>query len=163
MIVKCEQCQTRFKIPDEKVSEKGVKVRCTKCQHTFRVTRPAAAAPVDDPFAGFAASREPASGEATRPVYFPQGVAATRLPSGQFPPNQWNAADTQVDDDIFREPTRIGPLPTGLESPPQHGALFDDLLGSEPVPDVREDARDPRGAARRRVPARRPASARRRR
>ncbi|MHB8879744.1 MAG: zinc-ribbon domain-containing protein, partial [Myxococcaceae bacterium] len=23
MIVKCEQCQTRFKIPDEKVTEKG--------------------------------------------------------------------------------------------------------------------------------------------
>ncbi|EPX58804.1 hypothetical protein D187_003519 [Cystobacter fuscus DSM 2262] len=39
MIVKCEQCETRFKIPDEKVTEKGVKVRCTKCQHTFRVVR----------------------------------------------------------------------------------------------------------------------------
>ena len=39
MIVKCEQCQSRFKIPDHKVTEKGVKVRCTKCQHTFRVTR----------------------------------------------------------------------------------------------------------------------------
>lgn len=39
MIVKCEQCQTRFKIPDDKVTDKGVKVRCTKCGHTFRVTR----------------------------------------------------------------------------------------------------------------------------
>ncbi|NNB91506.1 zinc-ribbon domain-containing protein, partial [Corallococcus exiguus] len=39
MIVQCEQCQTRFKIPDEKVTEKGVKVRCTKCQNTFRVAR----------------------------------------------------------------------------------------------------------------------------
>ena len=43
MIVKCEQCQTRFKIPDEKVTDKGVKVRCTKCGHTFRVTRDSAA------------------------------------------------------------------------------------------------------------------------
>ncbi|HLL56252.1 MAG TPA: zinc-ribbon domain-containing protein, partial [Myxococcaceae bacterium] len=54
MIVKCDQCQTRFKIPDEKVTEKGVKVRCTKCQHTFRVARApeAASAPVSfDPFA----------------------------------------------------------------------------------------------------------------
>ena len=61
MIVKCEQCQTRFKIPDEKVSEKGVKVRCTKCQNTFRVTRPPASAEpaaAADPFAGFAASKE---------------------------------------------------------------------------------------------------------
>ena len=39
MIVKCERCQTRFKIPDEKVTDKGVKVRCTKCQHTFKVVR----------------------------------------------------------------------------------------------------------------------------
>ena len=49
MIVKCEQCQTRFKIPDEKVTDKGVKVRCNKCGHTFRVTRdmaqPATATP----------------------------------------------------------------------------------------------------------------------
>ena len=59
MIVKCENCQTRFKIPDEKVTEKGVKVRCTKCQHTFRVHRPPAeaadAAPKKDvdPFAQY--------------------------------------------------------------------------------------------------------------
>ncbi|MBI3183634.1 MAG: zinc-ribbon domain-containing protein [Myxococcales bacterium] len=50
MIVKCSQCQTRFKIPDEKVTEKGVKVRCTKCQHTFRVKRaPAEAQPAVAP------------------------------------------------------------------------------------------------------------------
>ena len=47
MIVKCEQCQTKFKIPDDKVTEKGVKVRCTKCGHTFRVKKepPAGAGP----------------------------------------------------------------------------------------------------------------------
>ncbi|NPC75606.1 paraquat-inducible protein A, partial [Corallococcus exiguus] len=45
MIVQCEQCQTRFKIPDEKVTEKGVKVRCTKCQNTFRVAREPAPVP----------------------------------------------------------------------------------------------------------------------
>ena len=51
MIVKCEQCQSRFKIPDAKVTDKGVKVRCTKCQHVFRVTRTseAAAAPAPPP------------------------------------------------------------------------------------------------------------------
>lgn len=52
MIVQCDQCQTRFKIPDEKVTEKGVKVRCTRCQHTFRVSRaPAAAVPPPAPIA----------------------------------------------------------------------------------------------------------------
>ena len=65
MIVKCEQCQTRFKIPDEKVTDKGVKVRCNKCGHTFRVTRDMAqpaspsqqlpSVPPADPFARFGA------------------------------------------------------------------------------------------------------------
>ncbi|MET0405763.1 MAG: zinc-ribbon domain-containing protein [Cystobacter sp.] len=82
MIVKCEQCETRFKIPDEKVTEKGVKVRCTKCQHTFRVVReetassvpaaavaPAMAAPVP-PVAGrpTVAARAGTPGETPRPA-----------------------------------------------------------------------------------------------
>ncbi len=63
MIITCDNCQTRFKIPDEKVTEKGVKVRCVKCQNTFRVKRPPEApaqapappAPEADPFALFSA------------------------------------------------------------------------------------------------------------
>lgn len=39
MIIQCAQCRTRFRIPDEKVGERGAKVRCTRCQHTFRVMR----------------------------------------------------------------------------------------------------------------------------
>jgi predicted Zn finger-like uncharacterized protein len=56
MIVTCPQCQTRFRIPDDKVTAKGVKVRCTHCRHTFRVSRPAepAVAAAADPFAQFA-------------------------------------------------------------------------------------------------------------
>ncbi len=99
MIVKCEQCQTRFKIPDDKVTDKGVKVRCTKCSHTFRVTRdmaqpataalpavpalgatPAAPAPAGDPFARFGAVADPPSAEVTRPGVFALGVEATRSP-----------------------------------------------------------------------------------
>lgn len=95
MIVKCDKCQTRFKIPDEKVTEKGVKVRCTRCQHTFRVARAqsagAEAAPgggvpwpaqapapavETDPFASFGIS-SPHESEATRPGFFAAGVAAT--------------------------------------------------------------------------------------
>jgi predicted Zn finger-like uncharacterized protein len=43
MIVKCEQCQTKFRVADEHVSEQGTLVRCSKCQHTFQVRRSAAA------------------------------------------------------------------------------------------------------------------------
>lgn len=72
MIVKCEQCQTRFKIPDEKVTQKGVKVRCTKCQHTFRVKRDATVATMagtsssDDPFAKFGSLSQ--AGQSKAPV-----------------------------------------------------------------------------------------------
>ncbi|MBN2720767.1 MAG: zinc-ribbon domain-containing protein, partial [Proteobacteria bacterium] len=37
VIVECEKCHTKYRIPDEKVRGKGVKVRCAKCHHTFTV------------------------------------------------------------------------------------------------------------------------------
>jgi predicted Zn finger-like uncharacterized protein len=54
MIVRCANCQTKFKVADEKVGDAGTKVRCSRCQTTFVVRRedavaegaPAAAAPV---------------------------------------------------------------------------------------------------------------------
>lgn len=39
MIVQCTNCRARFRVADEKVPERGVKVRCTKCATVFRVTR----------------------------------------------------------------------------------------------------------------------------
>jgi len=44
LIVQCEHCQTKYRIPDEKVKGKGVKVRCAKCNNTFTVL-PASEAP----------------------------------------------------------------------------------------------------------------------
>lgn len=134
MIVKCERCQTRFKIPDEKVTEKGVKVRCTKCQNTFRVTREAAAvAPGEppapssdgqvDPFARFGVAPDPRAVEVTKPGYFELGVEASRpLPArpSAHPPS-WNAMDGDLDseDGVFQEPTRVTriPLPPAAQSP----------------------------------------------
>ena len=39
MIIQCEQCQTRFRLDDSKVTVKGVKVRCAKCKHVFTVRK----------------------------------------------------------------------------------------------------------------------------
>jgi predicted Zn finger-like uncharacterized protein len=39
MIVTCASCQTRFRIPDEKVGPKGARVRCSRCQALFLVRR----------------------------------------------------------------------------------------------------------------------------
>lgn len=39
MIIKCDQCQAKFKLDDSKVTDKGVKVRCTKCKSVFTVKK----------------------------------------------------------------------------------------------------------------------------
>ena len=39
MIIQCEKCQTRFRLDDSRVTDKGVKVRCTKCKHVFKVQK----------------------------------------------------------------------------------------------------------------------------
>ncbi len=39
MIIQCEKCQTRFRLDDSRVTDKGVKVRCTKCKHVFTVRK----------------------------------------------------------------------------------------------------------------------------
>ncbi len=41
MIVRCPECDTAFNLPDAKITEKGSKVRCSRCNHTFRVRRSA--------------------------------------------------------------------------------------------------------------------------
>src|SRR5713226_4784693 len=41
MIVKCEKCQTKFKVADEQIADQGTLVRCSKCQNTFQVQRTA--------------------------------------------------------------------------------------------------------------------------
>ncbi len=38
LIVQCEHCQTKYRIADEKVRGKAVKVRCAKCDNVFTIT-----------------------------------------------------------------------------------------------------------------------------
>jgi predicted Zn finger-like uncharacterized protein len=45
LVATCSNCQARFKIADQKVGAKGVKVRCTKCQTIFQVRPEGAVAP----------------------------------------------------------------------------------------------------------------------
>lgn len=164
MIVKCEQCQTRFKIPDEKVTDKGVKVRCTKCQHTFRVKRDgttagtgqfAAVAPTqpavpavkppparaEDPFAKFGTAPDDGLGEATRPGMYALGVEATRNPGAPLQPSY--AAQMDMPSQVFEQPTKVGqvpPPPPGRkqlrDEPTNPASPFDfaAALGSEPPP-----------------------------
>ncbi|MEK6790094.1 MAG: DUF3426 domain-containing protein [Deltaproteobacteria bacterium] len=40
MVIQCDKCQTKFRLDDSKVTGKGIKVRCTKCQNVFVVAPP---------------------------------------------------------------------------------------------------------------------------
>ena len=40
MIVTCDGCQTKYLLGDEKVPEKGIRVRCPKCRFVWRLTPP---------------------------------------------------------------------------------------------------------------------------
>ncbi|MFQ5585443.1 MAG: zinc-ribbon domain-containing protein [Thermodesulfobacteriota bacterium] len=40
MIIQCDECKTRFRLDDSKVTGRGVRVKCTKCQNLFVVTPP---------------------------------------------------------------------------------------------------------------------------
>ncbi|OGU15819.1 MAG: hypothetical protein A2076_14560 [Geobacteraceae bacterium GWC2_53_11] len=56
MIIQCEKCQTKFRLDDSRITEKGVKVRCAKCKHVFMVKR-------EEPEAVFFETEEPAAAQ----------------------------------------------------------------------------------------------------
>jgi len=41
MIIQCDKCKTRFKLDDSRVTDAGIRVRCSRCSHTFVVRREA--------------------------------------------------------------------------------------------------------------------------
>jgi predicted Zn finger-like uncharacterized protein len=40
VVVQCTTCQSKFRIADEKVTDRGVRVRCTSCKNVFEVRKP---------------------------------------------------------------------------------------------------------------------------
>jgi len=57
MIIQCDNCNTKFRLDDSKITESGVRVRCSRCSHTFIVRRepPADDDTFDALLAGFGA------------------------------------------------------------------------------------------------------------
>jgi predicted Zn finger-like uncharacterized protein len=70
VIITCEKCETRFKLDDARISADGVKVRCSRCKHAFRVAPPqppgASDADVADALAREAVAPEPVADEQTQ-------------------------------------------------------------------------------------------------
>jgi predicted Zn finger-like uncharacterized protein len=43
VVVQCPTCQSKFRIADDKVTDRGVRVRCTSCKNVFQVRKPGSA------------------------------------------------------------------------------------------------------------------------
>jgi predicted Zn finger-like uncharacterized protein len=137
MIVECGECSTKFKIADEKITSRGVKVRCSKCKHLFvvkkggkteQIEKPAKTKEKKKPAKPKPAVAEPIVDGPTMKVPRPDGVgipesvfkAPTKVtappppppppPPGKSPP-KISAADSTELDDIFSRPTKVGPTP----------------------------------------------------
>ncbi len=39
MIIRCPDCSTGFKLPEDRVTSRGIKLRCSRCSHVFRVRK----------------------------------------------------------------------------------------------------------------------------
>jgi len=146
MIVQCEHCRTKFRLADDRVSGRGVKVRCSKCAHVFTVQVDVSAAPPTrsdlsvDPSAFGPPSQPPSfdrpmqSGDlmaAIDDLMLPGsatlgGTAPTGHAGLDLPPSAFGAS-------AFGAPTAFGGPPQG--SPPGMGAGLT-ASGTMRVPNV---------------------------
>ncbi|MGO8970213.1 MAG: zinc-ribbon domain-containing protein [Myxococcaceae bacterium] len=138
MIVTCPQCQTRFRIPDEKVTAKGVKVRCTRCRHTFRVSRPAEPAEVTvDPFAQFAPPDALSEQDKTPPRGTPVAALGVEVEPASAPPADDFDVDVEAPDS--KRAVRSAGV-AGWSFPPVPPRPPDVSAPELPTPDVSDPA-----------------------
>ncbi|HEY2027651.1 MAG TPA: zinc-ribbon domain-containing protein [Myxococcales bacterium] len=118
MVVQCPTCSSKFRIADEKVTDRGVRVRCTSCKSVFQVRKSGLSG--GDGFAGDgrrpkAAASEADGPEAAKPASTP---APSRPPTGSRfasrPPSQGNpAAARRVEaEDLFGMAELTGDAPS---------------------------------------------------
>lgn len=137
MIVACPSCETKYNLPDDKIPAKGLKVKCAKCEHVFRVPAPTPEAPAP----AAATPGKSAESPASAPVPPAPTPPADTAPEPEQPPTRPDtAADAAPDFDkafeeaVADETTDTAPafdaedeLDNDLSAPEPD--LSDDLLG----------------------------------
>lgn len=79
VVVQCPTCSSKFRIADEKVTDRGVRVRCTSCKNVFQV-RKSGLSPSEAPEAAKPPAPRPASGPRfTARAPSPANAAARRV------------------------------------------------------------------------------------
>jgi predicted Zn finger-like uncharacterized protein len=133
VVVQCPTCSSKFRIADEKVTERGVRVRCTSCKNVFQVRKSGvvpAEAPSPEPEPGNARTLEaPGEGAATAPddddpFGMPElsDAPPTRLPSSQArastpPPAAQAPLQPPLPPSVSGEHVQLGAFKTSLKDP----------------------------------------------
>ena len=106
MLIECSNCFTRYTLPDDKISKKGVSVRCSKCQHIFTVKAHQPAPP----------STSDARAE-TAPAVEAESQPPVEL---EPPPAEPDASGPISEDPPYgaSEPPTLSPLSEAPEEPP---------------------------------------------
>jgi predicted Zn finger-like uncharacterized protein len=142
MVIQCSECQTRFKLADDKMKPGGIKVRCAKCKHVFSVGSPeseveptsaaAVAAAAAGGFAGL--QQEDSAQDFSLGRQSPQAtVAATASSDDAF--GLGDSAEKAIWDDFSLE-TSADPTPAAAIPPLAADTSDDDFdLGFTPTPE----------------------------
>jgi predicted Zn finger-like uncharacterized protein len=104
MIIECDSCSTKFRLDESRITGRGVKVRCTKCQSVFIVHAPDAEPPAQEP-----PTETPAE---TAPETSPETPPDTPATSPEEPAPSFDAADSTESE----EGPSIGGLRFNLDS-----------------------------------------------
>lgn len=147
MIIQCEQCRTKFRLDDSKVSERGIKVRCAKCRHIFTVRKDAST------------QESPASAEAITPpsaAAFSPAEALQQVEAPAAPLVSGIAGHAELHSEApeetfsFTGETVVEPSAVPEAAVTETGFSFDDAVPAAEQPDtepIRFDFGDPSPAA----------------
>ena len=138
MIVKCNNCDTKLKIADEKVTQAGVKIKCPKCASVLLVKKPAEpkpeppveeqAAPQGEAVPTEDAPTEEAPEQPAAEDEFSLGDESLDLSGDEEAPAEEPAADETAPEDASEETV---PTETSLEDEFSLGDESLDLSGGE--------------------------------
>ena len=114
MVVQCPTCQSKFRIADDKVTDRGVRVRCTSCKNVFQVRKP-----------GSAGGEAPGPGQTTdlsslaaKLLGKAKGVAGTRPPTDPLKQAKPRPPTDPLRPGASRPPS--GPIGTDRTRPPSN-------------------------------------------
>jgi predicted Zn finger-like uncharacterized protein len=136
VVVRCERCETRFKLDESRIPARGARVRCSRCKHAFFVTPPGAAKDALVHEVAAEAARAPAENRAPEPSWDleegPDATIARRRSAAAAPGAPGQEADDDNDwrfeDDVpGLDPgaTRSGLDLTGARTAPSLAAVPD--------------------------------------